>query len=331
MTKSNNHVGLMIPRDLPIELFVDFIHKAEENGFDQLWLAEDCFYRGGFAQAATVLAKTTSLTVGIGILPAALRNPVAVALETSFLAELYPGRITLGLGHGMQGWMEQAGVWPESPLQLLREQLSTVRAILASDGPTDFAGRHVKLADVVLENRLDSIPMVLAGVRGPKSLALSGQFADGTILAEPATEEYIQSAIRDIGATTPHHIVAYNVAAVDSDIQTARERVRWSLKNIARPESRAHIRHLAIHDEILELKDRCATESDFVRALPNEWIDKLAVVGTAEVVAARISRLHDAYANTVVLVPPSGHPYLDSVDDLGRARRLVAADGLDHS
>ena len=34
-------------------------------------------------------------------------------------------------------------------------------------------------------------PKVLAGVRGPRSLRLSGLVAQGTVLAEPVTPEYL--------------------------------------------------------------------------------------------------------------------------------------------
>ena len=43
--------------------------KAEQLGFPEVWVVEDCFLHGAFAQAATILASTTSLHVGLGIVP----------------------------------------------------------------------------------------------------------------------------------------------------------------------------------------------------------------------------------------------------------------------
>ncbi len=39
----------------------------------------------------------------------------------------------------------------------------------------------------------DGVPPLLAGVRGPRSLALAGRVADGTVLAEPTTPERVRA------------------------------------------------------------------------------------------------------------------------------------------
>ncbi len=54
-------------------------------------MIEDCFYTAGISLAATALARSESLTVGIGILPAVARNPAVTAMEIATLAQLHPG------------------------------------------------------------------------------------------------------------------------------------------------------------------------------------------------------------------------------------------------
>ena len=61
MTSPTAHVGVMLPRDLPAEQFVDFARRAEELGLDELWVVEDLGFRGGIAQAATALAVTARI------------------------------------------------------------------------------------------------------------------------------------------------------------------------------------------------------------------------------------------------------------------------------
>ncbi|MGW2643044.1 hypothetical protein [Streptomyces sp. NPDC001348] len=61
-------------------------------------MVEDLGRRSGVTQAATVLAATTDLTVGIGILPAGIRNAGFAAMELATLAQLI-----VGIGHGMPG------------------------------------------------------------------------------------------------------------------------------------------------------------------------------------------------------------------------------------
>jgi hypothetical protein len=37
------------------------------------------------------------------------RNAAFTAMEIGAVAELYPAQLTIGLGHGMAGWMRQIG------------------------------------------------------------------------------------------------------------------------------------------------------------------------------------------------------------------------------
>jgi alkanesulfonate monooxygenase SsuD/methylene tetrahydromethanopterin reductase-like flavin-dependent oxidoreductase (luciferase family) len=80
------------PRDI-----VAAATAAQEAGLDELWLGEDYFYTGAFGTAGTLLA-TTSLPVGIGIVPATTRHPAVTAMEIATLAELHPGRVRGGIG-----------------------------------------------------------------------------------------------------------------------------------------------------------------------------------------------------------------------------------------
>jgi alkanesulfonate monooxygenase SsuD/methylene tetrahydromethanopterin reductase-like flavin-dependent oxidoreductase (luciferase family) len=220
--------------NLPIRAFIDYVTEAERHGFDEVWFAEDCFLKGGIGQAAVALASTSRIVVGVGILPAGARNVAFAALEIAFLANLYPGRLMFGIGHGMADWMRQVGAHPSSPLTLLREYLQALRTLLARESVT-FSGRHVELSKVQLDEPPASVPLVLAGVRGRKSLALSGEHADGTILAEPVTPEYLAFARRQIGAGAGHLIVAYNAAVVEDDADAARSQVRPALAVVGQP------------------------------------------------------------------------------------------------
>ena len=103
------------------------------------------------------------------------------------------------------------------PGTTLTEYLDALRALLAGQAVTT-SGRYVTLTDVRLAHPPAIAPLVLAGVRGPKSLAVAGRHADGTILAEPVTPAYVEFARSHIGGAGEHHIVAYNVAAVDDDL-----------------------------------------------------------------------------------------------------------------
>ncbi|MBO3102518.1 LLM class flavin-dependent oxidoreductase [Cellulomonas fengjieae] len=309
-------VGVMLPRDLPAHLFRTFAERAEALGFDELWVVEDCFFRGGIAQAAAALAMTERIRVGIGILPAAVRNAAFTALEAATLGELFPGRIDVGIGHGMPGWMRQVGAWPTSPLTMLEEHLDAVRAVVRG-GRVDADGRYVSLDGVDLNTPPASVPRVLAGVRGPKSLALAGRSADGTVLAEPVTPEYVAEALRHIAPTREHRIVGYCVAAVDDDAARARATARPALEWMGEPDWDVHIAPLPFADEFRALRAASATGAEFAARMPDAWVDQLAVVGTVVDARARIGQLHDAGVTTAVLLPVGPDP-LAALEGLAR-------------
>jgi 5,10-methylenetetrahydromethanopterin reductase len=93
----------------------------------------------------------------------------------------------------MPGWMRSVGAWPKSPLTLLDEYSTALRTLLRGDVLT-LDGTYVTVSDVVLESPASNPPRVVAGVRGPKSLALAGRVCDGAIGdgADAALEGFAQ-------------------------------------------------------------------------------------------------------------------------------------------
>lgn len=302
-----NSTGVLMPPTTHPNAITPFAQAAEAAGFDTLWIVEDCFWGGGIAQAGAVLAGTSRITVGIGVLPAAARNPAFAAMEIATLAGMFPGRLVVGIGHGMPGWIRQVGAWPASPLTLLRETLQALRALLAGES-LSVQGRYVRLRDVRLAAPPVVVPPILAGVRGPKSLDLAGRFADGVILAEPVTPEYL-GFVRDLlGPDAGQHIVAYNVAAMDQNAAAAFDLARNALQWIGEPDWAAHIAPLPFADEFAALRRRSATREEFAAGLPDDWVRQLAVVGTPAAARQRIEELHDAGAGDVVLIPAGPDP-----------------------
>ncbi|MGP3632607.1 LLM class flavin-dependent oxidoreductase [Streptomyces sp. 24-1644] len=309
MSSTHHSVGVMLPRDLPPHDFLPFARRAEELGFHDLWVVEDLGYRGGIAQAAAALAATSRIRVGIGLLPVGSRNPGFAAMEIATLAQLFPGRLDVGVGHGMPHWMRSVDAWPASPLTLLEEYITAVRELLRGKN-VQSDGRYVRLDGVGLEPSAipSAVPDVLAGVRGPKSLAVSGRVADGTILAEPTAPEYVREALGHIASHRPHRVVAYNVAAVDADPAVAIAAVRPALEWIGEPDWSAHIGALPFADAFRDLRSQCTSRTEFTRRMPDAWVAELALAGTPEQVRARLTALREAGVTNSVLVPVGENP-----------------------
>ena len=156
---------------------------AEEAGLPELWLWEDCFREGGIASSAAILAATSRLRVGIGVLPFPLRNVALTAMELATLEGMYPGRFLPGLGHGVQEWMEQVGVRARSVLTLEREYVAALRGLLAGER-VRADGDYVHLDGVRLDWPPASAPALHLAATGPKSIALAGEIGDGVIIEE---------------------------------------------------------------------------------------------------------------------------------------------------
>lgn len=207
-------LGVVFLPSTPPERLESVAREADRAGLAELWLWEDCFKESGIATAAAVLAWTSQLRVGIGLLPVPLRNVAITAMEIATLERLFPGRLVTGIGHGVQEWMAQVGARAESPMTLLREYTTALRALLAGERLTT-SGRYVALDDVALDWPPRTPGPLLVGAVGPKSLTLSGQLADGTILTGGTTPDQVRSAREIVDAAAAqagrsgHRIVVF--------------------------------------------------------------------------------------------------------------------------
>jgi alkanesulfonate monooxygenase SsuD/methylene tetrahydromethanopterin reductase-like flavin-dependent oxidoreductase (luciferase family) len=190
-------VGVVIRPQSPPEAMRGLIQLAEDAGLEQVWLWEDCFLEGGVASAATALADTDGLTVGIGLLPVPLRNVAATAMEIATLDRMHGSRLRVAVGHGVQEWMGQVGARAESPMTLMREYLTALRRLLAGETVTTD-GEYVRLQDVALDWPPPVPTRILMGAAGPKSLSLAGEVADGVVIMEDTSPEALTSALASV-------------------------------------------------------------------------------------------------------------------------------------
>jgi 5,10-methylenetetrahydromethanopterin reductase len=311
-----SRIGVRINREQPGSRLTALARQAEQEGLDEVWIVEDCFYAGAIATASAVLAVTEKITVGIGVMPAVARNPAIAAMEIAALANLYPGRLIVGFGHGVPDWMRQIGAWPKSALAAFEETLTVIRRLLNGER-VSFEGKHVRLDGVELEFPPAVPPKLIAGVRGPKSLAAAGRVADGTILAEPATPEYVR-ATREIIGVEEHSIITYNRLALDDDPERARERARSDVASAIGPDSGPALKPLHFGDELLAEAAASSDSADFARRLRPEWIDHLSICGPLERCVEQIRALYAAGNESVVLLPLLGEPDEESFAAAGR-------------
>ncbi|MFD3583972.1 LLM class flavin-dependent oxidoreductase [Streptomyces sp. NPDC058683] len=271
-------LGAVFRPQLPPERLRAVVRLADEVGLEELWLWEDCFREGGISTAAAALAWSERVRIGVGLLPVPLRNVAITAMEAAALHRMFPGRAILGVGHGVQDWMGQVGARAESPLTLLREHLGALRALLRGERLT-VAGRYVRLDDVALDWPPAGPVQILAGAEGPRTLRLTGEAADGTILTAATPPDGVRRARRLIeegraaagrGADEPHQVVVYLLTATGADA-AARLRAELAAEGLGS-------------------------------------VPELGVAGDAGAVAKAVQRLTEAGADTVILQPTGDEP-----------------------
>jgi alkanesulfonate monooxygenase SsuD/methylene tetrahydromethanopterin reductase-like flavin-dependent oxidoreductase (luciferase family) len=205
-TRPVPRVGIIFRPQLPPERLREFVISAEAAGLDDLWMWEDCFMEGGLTAATAALAWSSSLRIGLGLMPVPLRNPALAAMELATLARLFPGRFVPAVGHGVLPWMEQVGARAPSPMTLLREWVTATRSLLSGDAVT-VSGQYVRLTDVALDWPPAAVPPLLVGARGPKTLALAGELADGLVLDAGISPPGVRQAVQRAAARRPHEVV----------------------------------------------------------------------------------------------------------------------------
>jgi probable F420-dependent oxidoreductase len=164
--------GVTVPFEhLPMEGLQTQLTQASDLGFEQAWSYERNVF-DAFAPLAAAAATSPGLHLGTSIVPVFTRPPGLIAMSAAGVAELAPGRFTLGLGGSTEtivsGWM---GVRFEKPLTRVRETVLTVRALLHGE----------RVGRLRLHRPPEQAPPIYLAALGERMLRLAGDIADGVV------------------------------------------------------------------------------------------------------------------------------------------------------
>ena len=313
------YMGYAPPGTSPLET-IELAQEAERLGYDSAWAAEawgtDC---------VTVLswlgATTERIKLGSAIMQIPGRTPALTAMTAATLDLVSGGRFLLGLGTSgpqvVEGWHGEP--WGK-PLGKTREYVEIVRAALRRDlvehhgehydipltGGTGL-GKPLKLMARPLRSE---IPIYLAAM-GPKAVAQAFEIADGWLpifwSPEKAGEAF-GAAIRD--ARPGFDIAPTTMLILIDDVEAGREFLKpyYALyiggmgargKNFYNDLAARY----GYEAEARQIQDLylAGNKRDAAAAVPDAFIDDVALVGPKERLAERVDAWRESGATSLLV------------------------------
>jgi len=150
----------------------------------------------GLITATSLLATQIDLPVYVGLYLLPLRHPVPVARQLATIAELAPGRLTLGVGIGGEDphEIEVCGIDPTTRGRRMDECLRILRG-LADGTPLTFHGEFFTLENaLIVPPPRPPVPLVVGG-RSDAAIGRAARLGDGWLGIWVSARRY--AAVRD--------------------------------------------------------------------------------------------------------------------------------------
>lgn len=326
---------------------VEFAVEAEKLGLDVCWVAE-AWGADAVSPLGYLAARTETMLLGSGVLQLGTRSPVAIAQAAMTLAHLSGGRFLLGLGvSGPQVVEGLHGIPFGHPLGRMRETVEIVRRVFTGE-KLAYAGSQYRIPLPGGDGRPMrvslppvSVPVYLASL-SPKMLELTGEVADGwlgtSFVPEGAAAYFthLDAGLARAGRTRASldicqgaEISLVTEAELAAAIAGRKKELAFSLGGMG--SATANFYHDAYSRQgwaevAARVRERwLAGDRDGAAALvTDEMVLATTLVGTEDMIRARLATWRDAGVDTVRLYP-AGDTLAARLDTLARGIALVQA------
>ena len=226
------------------EELVSFFQRAEELGFDSLWVIDRPLHWMHVPEILTLLtyaaACTERIGLGTSVLLLNLRHPLDLARQAATLDALSGGRLTLGVAMGGRGPEYEAMSVPiHQRVGRLEEGMAVLRRLWTETDVT-FHGRYYNLENANVSpkpSRPGGIPLPIGASTEP-GMRRAGRISDGWIAGGHITPEQfahqwqvVQDAAREAGRDPSKLINLHSLYVnVDSDRERARRELQECLE-----------------------------------------------------------------------------------------------------
>lgn len=233
-------VGFMLAHEqFTVPQLADFATAAAGAGFGLLatsdhfqpWQANERHTGAAWVTLGALGAKAEPAWIGTTVTCPTLRyHPAVVAEAFATLAQLYPGRVFLGVGSG-EALNERAatGAWPawQERWDRLAEAIAIIRGLWSGE-QTSHRGKYYTVEGRLFDPPPQPVPLLVAA-NGKKSMRLAGRHGDG-LVTDPMTWREFKSewegGARDSGKDPAEMPVLVEQFVVVGDRREAAESAR---------------------------------------------------------------------------------------------------------
>lgn len=295
-------VGAFAGDDAPLAA----LNRMPHSGIDHVCVNDHVSFRGGagsdaLVNATAVLTRHRHLPCYVALYLLPLRHPVVVARQLASIAELAPGRLTLGVGIGGDDRheVEVCGVDPRTLGRRMDESLQVLRA-LSHGGPVDFDGEFFTLRDAAIGPApAPPIPLTVGG-RSDAAVRRAGRYGDGWLGIWVSPSRF--------------RAVVERVAEHAGDVQRDASRFEHAL-NV----------WCGLGPSRAAARERLATSMQRFYRMPFEPFERYSPYGTPAEVAEFLAPYRDAGCSVINVIPCGRHPQ-EEVEAVAEIRRLLTCD-----
>ena len=299
--------------------------KAEQLGYDSLWVTETRLARDAVSVLGAMAATTQRIRLGSGIVNTWTRGPALMAVSFATLDNLAPGRMNAGLGAYWDPLAWKQGIERRKPLTQMREYIEVLRRLLRLEEGVTFEGELVRVRDLTLDlghgdPRVAPDVKVFIGATGPKMMELTGEIADGALINGILPPSYTRASLARVAAGAKRAgrdlDDVEKLQLVNISMHADPEKARFDAKRLVTQYlgQQPHFAKALSYpeDELAEIKSvmggwppRTGGVEDAMRLVDDALVDDLIAHGTPEQCLASARRWFDEGLDQLVLIPLS--------------------------
>ena len=315
--------SVRVNNDLSAAELSELAAAAEDAGFDQLWVSNDLLLRSAPVLAATLAARTSAISLGIGVMNPYSVHPSELAMMAATLQEASGGRFLLGLGAGAEQFLRWAGLPRSAPLATTAAAVATVRALVGHQDVDrgllpPWAREHAEAALKFPPGR--PVP-VYVGAMGPRMLAMAGAHADGALPLLYPPERFAVARANVLAGAAPGgrevDLPACFWVSLSADPVRARNALAEKLAYYGPSFSAPMLAEAGLRPADFDRAARLAHTGQRAAALIDERMLSLGIAGDAAEVIARCQALRAMGARHLSFGPPLGPDPVAAIGLLG--------------